>query len=117
MSAEMYLPDCSEFFKNYRIPIKDTPYPRVPRHLKPILDEAFELISILYDYSDGEFDKNKALITVDKPINAIIIELMDVNDRYMITYDEGEWQVYDETLFFQIFAEGEEEEQVYYPPQ
>ena len=113
----MNLADCSVFFNHYRIPISDSPYPNIPRHLKPILDDAFELISILYDYSDGEFDKNKALITVDNQINAIVVELTDVGDRYMIAYDEGKWQIYDEDLFFQIFSEGEEEEMVYVPSQ
>ena len=110
------MPDCSQFFRFYRVPIKNSPYLKIPQHLRNLMNQIFTIITDEFDYSNEQFDPVNAKITVDKQTQTLEIVLTDTNERYFVVNDGGNWKLFEEEMFIQLFGDDEEDgEDVWIP--
>ena len=111
------IPNCSAFFKPYRIPIEDSPAPRIPQHLRPLLSQIITFINTNYSFERGVCRSESAFVTVKRDFRLLQIYLSDVKETFYVTFDDGKWILCDEDEFFQFYADGDTEELVWYPSQ
>ena len=110
------IPDCAVFFKHYKIPIDDSPFQKLPAHLKPLLSQIVSVINSEFDFKRGPCRAEKLYATVNHAANFLRLYLSDVRKSFYIVKDDDEWTLNDEDEFFDLYADGEETENVYYPP-
>ena len=107
--------DCRLFFKRYQHPIDYSPYGKIPKHLKPMLDQ-------ILDEIEGEFDlgttlnRQKVKITSIYPIHVLELDLQD-NMKFYVAEEDNKWNIYDEEEYENVFSDGSDFEDVYIPPQ
>ena len=113
--------DYSALFKNYRVAIDNSPYPKMPKHLKPMLDSILSILETEYMTPEDSINRNNVRFTSLKNIRVLEISIKAANhtcDKFYFLEDSpSNWGVYDEEEFEDEFFENEDVEDVYIPPQ
>ena len=105
--------ECALFFKRYQHPIDNSPYGKMPKHLKPMLDFIIDTIEADYEFDSPIIRKN---ITITSIHQIRVLELNIHHDAKFYVVEEGkQWVIYDEEEF-DTLLDGEEYENTYTPP-
>ena len=114
MAADSAAINCDLFFKKYAHPIDYSPYDKMPKHLKPMLDLILDEIEEDFEL-DQPINRHKVRVTSIIPIRVLELNLRK-NLKFYVFEEDSQWRVYDEEYYENAFS-GEEVELVYVPPQ
>jgi len=106
--------DCRLFFKRYQHPIDYSPYGKIPKHLKPMLDQIIDEIEDEYEF-DAPINRQQVKITSIYPIRVLELDLQS-NEKFYVVEEGTQWNIYDEVEYENTFSDSQEIEDVYIPP-
>ena len=99
------IPDCSVFFKQYQHPIDDSPFPKMPKHLKPLLSQIADVINADYEFKRGPCNVNRMYVTAKPRINVLQLHLSDVRKTFYVLLDSDEWVLCDDEEFSDLYID------------
>ena len=106
--------DCRLFFKRYQHPIDNSPYGKIPNHLKSTLDQILDEIEAEYEF-EHPVNRQKVKVTSIFPIRVLELNLQE-DAKFYVVEEGNQWNIYDEDDYEEICSDGQDIEDVYIPP-